>query len=172
MTTRTAKQTLAVQTKLVMPNDTNPMETLFGGQLLAWMDEIASISAFRHSGRTCVTASINNVSFDHPIFAGDYITLEAKVSRSFSSSMEIFVDAFVEDSTGKMKKCNEAIFVFVAIDQNRTPIQIPVLVPETEAELERHASALRRRQLSLVLAGRMDPKEATELKSIFYSDKK
>ncbi len=167
MRTKTAKETIAIQTKLVMPNDTNPMDTLFGGQLMAWMDEIASISAFRHSGRICVTASINNVSFDHPIVAGDFVTLEAKVSRAFNSSMEIFVDVFIEDSTGKRKKCNEAIFVFVAIDQFRNPIQIPELIPETELEQQRFDSALRRKQLSLLLAGRIKPSEATELQSIF-----
>lgn len=164
---KTPKETIAIQTKLVMPNDTNPMDTLFGGRLMAWMDEIASISAFRHSGRICVTASINNVSFDHPIVAGDFVTLEATVSRAFNSSMEIFVDVFVEDTMGKRKKSNEAIFVFVAIDQFRNPIQIPELVPETELEKKRFDSALRRKQLSLVLAGKMKPSEATELQSIF-----
>lgn len=164
---KTPKETIAIQTKLVMPNDTNPMNTLFGGRLMAWMDEIASISAFRHSGRICVTASINNVSFDHPIVAGDFVTLEATVSRAFNSSMEIFVDVFVEDTMGKRKKSNEAIFVFVAIDQFRNPIQIPELVPETELEKKRFDSALRRKQLSLVLAGKMKPSEATELQSIF-----
>lgn len=164
---KTPKETIAIQTKLVMPNDTNPMDTLFGGRLMAWMDEIASISAFRHSGRICVTASINNVSFDHPIVAGDFVTLEATVSRAFNSSMEIFVDVFVEDTMGKRKKSNEAIFVFVAIDQFRNPIQIPELVPETELEKKRFDSALRRKQLSLVLAGKMKPFEATELQSIF-----
>lgn len=170
MLSKTAKETIAIQTKLVMPNDTNPMDTLFGGRLMAWMDEIASISAFRHSGRICVTASINNVSFDHPIVSGDFVTLEAKVSRAFNSSMEIFVDVFVEDSAGNRKKCNEAIFVFVAIDQFRNPIQIPQLVAESEEEKKRYDSALRRKQLSLVLAGRMKPSEATELQSIFETE--
>jgi len=167
----TAKETLAIQTKQVMPNDTNALDTLFGGSLMAWMDEIASISAYRHCGRVVVTASINNVSFDFPILAGDYVTLEAKVSRSFNSSMEVYIDVFVEDSMGKRKKCNEATFIFVAIDQKRNLIRVPELIPETEEEKSRHKSALRRKQLSLVLAGRMDPKDATELTSIFYNDK-
>lgn len=170
MNKKTAKETIAIQTKLVMPNDTNPMETLFGGRLMAWMDELASISAFRHSGRICVTASINNVSFDHPIVSGDFVTLEAKVSRAFKSSMEIFVDVSVEDADRNITKCNEAIFVFVAIDENRKPIQIPELVPESELEKKRYDSALRRKQLSLVLAGRMKPTEATELQSIFETE--
>ena len=167
MFSKTAKETIAIQTKLVMPNDTNPMGTLFGGRLMSWMDELASISAFRHSGRICVTASINNVSFDHPILSGEFVTLESKVSRAFKSSMEIFVDVTVEDANRNITKCNEAIFVFVAVDENRKPIPIPELIPETDLEFKRHASALRRKQLSLVLAGRMKPTDATELQSIF-----
>jgi len=167
----TAKETLAIQTKQVMPNDTNALDTLFGGSLMAWMDEIASISAYRHCGRVVVTASINNVSFDLPILAGDYVTLEAKVSRSFNSSMEVYIDVFVEDSMGERKKCNEATFIFVAIDQKRNLIRVPELIPETDEEKSRHKSALRRKQLSLVLAGRLNPKDATELASIFYKDK-
>ena len=99
-----AQQSLAVQTKMVLPSDTNPLNTLFGGRLLAWMDEIASISAHRHCGRVVVTASINNVSFDKPIMAGEIVTLEAKVSRAFTSSMEVFVDVYVEQSNGKREK--------------------------------------------------------------------
>ena len=165
---KTAIESLAVQTKMVLPHDTNTLNTLFGGSLLAWMDEIASISAYRHCGRVVVTASVNNVSFDKPIFSGEIVTLEAKVSRSFSSSMEVFVDVHVEKSNGKRQKCNEAIYVFVAIDQNRSPINIPVLIPESIEEKERFDSALRRKQLSLVLAGRMKPEDAVELKTALF----
>ena len=85
--TKKAAKSLAIQTKIVLPNDTNPLNTLFGGRLLEWMDEIASISAHKHSGRVVVTASINNVSFEQPIFAGEIVSLQAKVSRSYNSSM-------------------------------------------------------------------------------------
>lgn len=165
---RTSSETLAVTTKLVLPNDTNTLGNLFGGQLLAWMDEIAAISAHRHCKRVVVTASINNVSFNSPIKHADIVTLEARVSRAFTSSMEVFVDVFVEDHvTGNRKKCNEAIYTFVAVDQNGGPIEVPELVPETEAEIKRYEGALRRRQLSLILAGRMKPEDATELKALF-----
>jgi acyl-CoA hydrolase len=153
---------------MVLPNDTNPLNTLFGGRLLEWMDEIASISAHKHSGRVVVTASINNVSFDQPIFAGEIVSLQAKVSRSYNSSMEVFVDVFVENSDGSRKKCNEAIYNFVAIDQNRNPIGVPPLIPETNEEKERFDSALRSKQLSLVLAGRLKPENAKELKSVLF----
>ena len=163
-----AQETCATATKLVLPNDTNTLHNLFGGQLMAWMDEIASISAARHCRRVVVTAAVNSISFNHPIKLGDFVTLEAKVSRSFTSSMEVIVDVFVEHQvTGAQKKANQAIFLFVAIDQLGRPIEIPKLLPKTDEEKERYDAALRRKQLSLILAGRMKPKDATELKALF-----
>jgi acyl-CoA hydrolase len=168
MKSKRAVETLAITTKIVLPNDTNTLGNLFGGQLLAWMDVIASVSAHRHSKRVVVTASVNNVSFQKPIKHASIITLEAKVSRAFNSSMEIFVDVFVEDQvTGVLEKSNEAIYTFVAVDQNGGPIQVPELIPETEQEKERYEGALRRKQLSLILAGKMKATEATELKKLF-----
>jgi acyl-CoA hydrolase len=168
MKARKASETLAITTKVVLPNDTNTLGNLFGGQLLAWMDVIASVSAHRHSRRVVVTASVNNVSFNSPIFHASIVTLEAKVSRAFNSSMEVFVDVFVEDHvSGKRSKSNEAIYTFVAVDQNGGPIQVPELIPETDEEKERYESALRRKQLALILAGKMKPSEATELKALF-----
>lgn len=168
MKSRKASETLSITTKVVLPNDTNTLGNLFGGQLLAWMDVIASVSAHRHCRRVVVTASVNNVAFQQPIVHGAIVTLEAKVSRAFNSSMEIFVDVFVEDHvTGQRYKCNEAIYTFVAVDQNGGPIQVPELIPETEEEKKRYDGALRRKELSLILAGKMDPKEATELKKLF-----
>ena len=164
MKSKLASETLSITTKVVLPNDTNTLGNLFGGQLLAWMDVIASVSAHRHSKRVVVTASVNHVSFQRPIKHASIVTLEAKVSRAFSSSMEIFVDVFVEDPvTGEREKCNEAIYTFVAVDQNGGPIQ----VPETEEEKIRYEGALRRKQLSLILAGKMKASEATELKKLF-----
>lgn len=171
MKARKASETLAITTKVVLPNDTNTLGNLFGGQLLAWMDVIASVSAHRHSRRVVVTASVNNVSFNSPIFHASIVTLEAKVSRAFNSSMEVFVDVFVEDHvTGNRSKSNEAIYTFVAVDQNGGPIQVPELIPETDEEKERYESALRRKQLSLILAGKMKPSDATELKALFIND--
>jgi acyl-CoA hydrolase len=173
MKANTASSTLAITTKIVLPNDTNTLGNLFGGQLLAWMDVIASVSAHRHSKRVVVTASVNNVSFQKPINHASIVTLEAKVSRSFNSSMEVFVDVFVEDAvTGQREKCNEAIYTFVAVDQNGNPIQVPALIPETEEEKARFDGALRRKQLALILAGKMKPAEATELKKLFFDEDK
>ncbi len=163
-----ARETEATSTKMVLPNDTNTLGNLFGGQLLAWMDEIASISAHRHCRRVVVTAAVNHVSFSSAVKLGDIVSLKAKVSRSFTSSMETFVDVFVEDyQNGKMTKVNEAIYTFVAVDQLGNAIAVPELLPETEEEKVRHLGALRRRQLSLILSGKMDPDQATELKALF-----
>jgi len=168
MQKKTAKETLAVLTEIVLPNDTNALGNLMGGRLLHWMDIAAAISAQRHCHRVVVTASVNNVSFNQPIKLASVVTLEAKVSRAFTSSMEVFIDVWMEDHfTGKRIKCNEAIYTFVAVDQLGTPINVPELVPETEQEKKRFESALRRRQLSLILAGKMKPEEATELKALF-----
>ncbi|MFA9210519.1 MAG: acyl-CoA thioesterase [Moraxellaceae bacterium] len=171
MLARKASETLAITTKVVLPNDTNTLGNLFGGQLLAWMDVIASVSAHRHSRRVVVTANVNNVSFNSPINHASIVTLEAKVSRAFNSSMEVFVDVFVEDNvTGKRNKSNEAIYTFVAVDQNGGPIQVPELIPETAEEIDRFEGALRRKQLALILAGKMKPSEATELKALFMNE--
>jgi acyl-CoA hydrolase len=165
---KTAKETLAINTEIVLPNDTNVLGNLMGGQLLHWMDIIAAVSASRLCGRIVVTASVNNVSFNQPIKLGDIVTLEAKVSRAFNSSMEVFIDVWVENHmTGQKVKCNEAIYTFVAVDQLGNPIHVPQLIPETEEEKARFSGALRRRQLSLILAGKMKPNDATELKALF-----
>ena len=168
LTPRKAIETLAVTTKIVLPNDTNSYNNLFGGQLLAWMDVIASVSAHRHCRRVVVTAAVNNVSFNRSIQQSSIVTLESKVSRAFNTSMEIFIDVFTEDPISGVKtKSHEAIYTFVAVDQNGEPIQVPELIPETKKEIERYNSALRRKELSLILSGKMKPSDATELKALF-----
>lgn len=168
MKTKTPKDSMAIITEFVLPNDTNTLGNLMGGRLLHWMDIAAAIASHRHCGRIVVTASVNNVSFTQPIKLGEIVTMHAKVSRSFSSSMEVFIDVWVENNTtGEKKKCNEAIYTFVAVDQLGNPIQVPQIVPESEEEKIRYDGALRRRQLSLILAGKMKPDDATELKALF-----
>ena len=168
---KTSQQSFTVNTEVVLPNDTNHIGNLFGGKLLQWMDITSAIAAQRHCKRVVVTAAINHVSFENPIKQNSVVTLEAKVSRAFTSSMEVYIDVFVENpSTGEKTKCNEAIFTFVAIDQNGAPLPVPPVIPETELEKKRYEGALRRRQLSLILGGRMQPDEATELKALFTKD--
>ncbi|MBF8148966.1 acyl-CoA thioesterase [Winogradskyella sp. F6397] len=168
MPSRTAFQSKTIVTDLVLPSETNPINNLFGGELLARMDRAASISARRHSRRIVVTASVNHVAFNRAVPLGSVVMIEAKVSRAFSSSMEVYMDVWIEDrESGECIKANEAIYTFVAVDETGRPVRVPELVPETELEKQRFDAALRRKQLSLVLAGKMKPEDATELKALF-----
>jgi acyl-CoA hydrolase len=168
MINKTPADSKAILTEIVLPNDTNNLDNLMGGRLLYWMDITAAITAQRHCNRTSVTASVNNVSFNHPIPRGSIVTIEGKISRSFNSSMEIFLDVWAEDSlSGEKTKCNEAIYTFVAVNNMGRPVKVPLVKPETELEKLRYDGALRRRQLSLILGGKMKAEDATELKALF-----
>jgi acyl-CoA hydrolase len=168
MSPKTPKESLTILTDLVLPGETNPLDNLFGGELLARMDRASSIAARRHCKRIVVTASVNHVAFTKAVPVGSVLTIEAKVSRAFRTSMEIFVDVWIEDrESGVRTKVNEGIYTFVAVDATETPVKVPKLIPESDLEKERFEGALRRKQLSLVLSKKMDPKDATELKALF-----
>jgi len=168
MQAKAPKESKTILTDLVLPSETNPLNNLFGGELLARMDRAAGISARRHSRRIVVTAAVNHVSFGKSVPLGSVVTVEAKVSRAFKSSMEVFIDVWIDDrESGLKSKANEAIYTFVAVDEAGNPVPVPPIKPETDLEQERYEAALRRRQLSLVLAGKLNPKDATELKALF-----
>lgn len=168
MESRTTFQSKTIVTDLVLPSETNPLNNLFGGELLARMDRCASIAARRHSRRIVVTASVNHVAFNRSVPVGSVVTIEAKVSRAFKSSMEVYMDVWIEDrESGECIKANEAIYTFVAVDETGRPVKVPELIPETKLEKERFDAALRRKQLSLVIAGKMKATDATELKALF-----
>ncbi|APG65839.1 acyl-CoA thioesterase [Tenacibaculum todarodis] len=168
MSAKTPSQSLTTLTDLVLPGETNYLENLFGGEVLARMDRACSIAARRHSRRIVVTASVNHVAFNKAVPVGSVVTIEAKVSRAFKSSMEIYADVWIEDrQSGERTKVNEGIYTFVAVDETGKPVPIPQITPETDLEKERYEGALRRKQLSLILAGKLNPKEATELKALF-----
>lgn len=161
-------ESLVNMTELVLPNDTNGLDNLMGGRLMHWMDIAAAIAAQKHSNRIVVTASVDNISFSEPIRKGNAVTINAFVTRAFTSSMEVYLEVTAEDIPADKKvHTNTAFFTFVAVDQTGSPINIPEAEPETELEKELFEGALRRRQLRLVLGGRMKPSEAKELKSIF-----
>tara|TARA_R110002050_G_scaffold77855_1_gene166154 strand:- start:695 stop:1207 length:513 start_codon:yes stop_codon:yes gene_type:complete len=168
MQVKTPEQSKTIMTDLVLPGETNPLNNLFGGELLARMDRAASISARRHSRRIVVTASVNHVAFNRAVPLGSVVSVEAKVSRAFKTSMEIFIDVWIEDrESGARTKANEAIYTFVAVDETGKPVEVPEITPETKLEKERYEAALRRKQLSLLLAGKIKPSDATELKALF-----
>ena len=156
MQAKTPSESVTTITDIVLPGETNPLNNLFGGELLARMDRAARIAARRHSRRICVTASVNNVAINKSIPLGSVVTIEAKVSRTFRTSLEIFIDVWIEDrESGERIKANEAIYTFVAVDETGRPVEVPAIIPETEVEKSRYDAALRRKQLSLVLAGKL-----------------
>ena len=168
MQPKTPSESRTLMTDMVLPSETNPLNNLFGGELLARMDRAASIAARRHSRRITVTASVNHVAFNQAVPVGSVVTVEAAVSRAFNTSMEVYIDVWMEDRfSGERSKVNEAIYTFVAVDETGKPVKVPELAPETPLEKERFDAALRRKQLSLVLAGKLKPKEATELRALF-----
>lgn len=159
---------LVTMTELVLPNDTNTLNNLMGGRLMHWMDIVSAIAAQRHSNQIVVTASVDNVSFTRAIQLGNVVTLKANVTRAFNSSMEVHIRVEAEDIPNNKKfASNSAFFTFVAVDRDGQPTRIPEIRPQNEEETRLYDGALRRRQLRLVLAGRMKPEDAHELKSIF-----
>ena len=166
-----ARESAVIMTEMVLPNDTNTLNNLMGGKLMHWMDVVAAIAAQKHSNSIVVTASADNISFQEPIALGNVVTLKAQVTRAFNSSMEVFIEVTAEDIPANKKvMTHRAFFTFVAVNENNKPSRIPELVPETPEEIENYEGALRRRQLRLVLAKRMKPEDAVELKSIFNMD--
>lgn len=165
---KTARESLTTMTEMVFPNDTNGLNGLMGGRLLYWMDIVSAIAAQKHANSLVVTASVDNVSFSHPIKIGNVVTLRAKVTRAFNTSMEIHIEVKAEDvPNGRIVESHRAFFTMVAVDMNGNKVSVPEVVPETEEEKALYESALRRRQLRLVLGGRLRPEEAHELRSIF-----
>jgi len=168
MDSRKASDSYTMMTEIVLPNDTNVFGNLMGGRLMYWMDIAAAIAAQRHCNAPVVTASVDNISFESPIKLGNTVHIEAKVSRAFNTSMEVHMRVWGEDFTQQYKyKSNEAYYTFVALDPHRRPRQVPPLVPETEEEIKLFEGAIRRRQLRLILGGKMKPDEAQELKALF-----
>jgi acyl-CoA hydrolase len=162
---------LIIMTELVLPNDTNTHVNLMGGRLMYWMDIAAALAAMKHCAVPVVTASVDNISFEAPIKLGNVVHIEAKVSRSFNSSMEVHLSVWGEDAIQQYKyKSNEAYYTFVALNPNGKPRPVPQLIPETEGEKKLFEGALRRRQLRLILGGKLKPDDASELKALFVKE--
>lgn len=167
-----AKDSVTIMTEMVLPNDTNTLNNLMGGRLMHWMDIAAAIAAQKHSNRIVVTAAADSISFKEPINLGNVVTIRAQVTRAFTSSMEVFIEVTADDiPASKKTTTHRAFFTFVAVDQNGKPIEVPEVIAETLEEKELYEGALRRRQLRLVLAQRMKPEDAIELRSIFNLEK-
>ncbi|MBS1772693.1 MAG: acyl-CoA thioesterase [Bacteroidetes bacterium] len=168
---KSPEDTHVVMSELVLPNDTNTLGNLMGGRLMHWMDIAAAIAAQKHCNCPVVTASVDNVSFNNPIKLGNLLTIEAKLTRSFNTSMEVYLQVWGEDLSAQYKYLtNEAYLTFVALDPNGRPRKVPAIKPVTEEEQHRYDGALRRRQLRLVLGGRMKAEDAGELKALFIKE--
>lgn len=160
-----------MMSELVLPNDTNTLGNLMGGRLMHWMDIAAAIAAQKHCNCAVVTASVDNVSFNNPIKLGNILTIEAKVVRAFNTSMEIYLKVWGEDLSAQYKYLtNEAYLTFVALDPNGRPRKVPQIVPQTDEEKSMYEGALRRRQVRLILGGKMKAEDASELRSLFVKD--
>ena len=166
-----AAESLTIMTELVLPNDTNTFGNLMGGRLMYWMDIAAALAAMKHCAAPVVTASVDNISFEAPIRLSNVVHIEAKVSRAFNTSMEVHISVWGEDAIQQYRyKSNEAYYTFVALDPNGKPRSVPQLTPETEGEKKLFDGALRRRQLRLILGGKLKPDDATELRALFVKD--
>lgn len=171
MQAKTPAVSLTTMSELVLPNDTNTLGNLMGGRLMHWMDIAAAMAAMKHCNCPVVTASADNISFENPVRLGNLVTIEARVTRAFSTSMEVYIKVHGEDMPTQFKYLsNEAYMTFVALDPNGKPRKAPELIAESEEEKRRYEGALRRRQLRLILSGRMKPEQATELKKLFTDD--
>ncbi len=160
-----------IMNEIVLPNDTNIFGNLMGGRLMYWMDIAAAIAAGKHCNAPVMTASVDNISFKTPIKLGNVVHIEAQITRSFNTSMEVHLKVWGEDPLHQYRyESNEAFLTFVALDPNRKPRPVPPALPESEAETKLYEGALRRRQLRLILAGKMKPDDASELKALFIKE--
>ncbi len=143
-------ESIITKTELVLPNNTNQLGKLLGGQLMHWIDICAALCAAKHNNRICVTASVDRIDFHHSINLGDAVTLVASVNRVFNTSMEIGVKVYAESfREGTRVHTNTAYLTFVSVDSNGKPVKAIEAVPETEDEKRRYEEALQRRESRL-----------------------
>jgi len=148
---KTVRESQVEMVQMVLPTDTNRLGNLLGGRLMQWIDIAAAIASSRHSNRVCVTASVDELNFHHPVVQGEVVLLQASVNRVFKSSLEVGVRVTKEDLlTGKRTYTNTAYLTFVSIDDEGKPVAAPPIRPETKDEKRRFADAARRREQRLL----------------------
>lgn len=136
---------------MALPNDTNAIGTLLGGKVMHLVDLAGAMAAMRHARCTVVTASVDNMTFLHPIRVGQMVLLRSSVNRVFRTSMEVGVKVFVEDLiTGEVRHTSSAYLTFVAIDAEGRRVPIPPVIPETAEEKRRYEEAGQRRAQRLL----------------------
>lgn len=166
MEAKPCSHSLTVKTSYVLPPDTNAYGTLFGGRLMAHIDDVAAIAASRHARKTVVTASMDSVDFLSPVREGDSVCIEAFVTWTHHTSMEVFVKVVSENLvTGERQVCTIAFLTFVALDENGKPTPVPAVIPETEQEKKLHQGAPERARYR-----RESRKQSKEMASEFGTD--
>ena len=144
---RTVASTQSEMTELILPNDTNVLGNLLGGRLMHFIDLTAAMAAYRHARTYIVTAAMDHIDFIQPVHLGDLVTLKSSVNRAFTTSMEVGVKVWAEDTqTGALRHVASAYLVFVAIDKEGRRVRVPQLQPENPNEMRRYADALLRRE--------------------------
>lgn len=147
---KTPAESEVFMTHLVLPNDTNQLGNLLGGKLMHWIDIAAALAAMRHSGRVCVTASVDEISFNEPIKLGHMVLIKAMLTRAFRTSMEVYVEVEREDPlNGTRTRTSSAFLTFVAIDQYGKPLPAPPIEPQSTEEISRFEEAAIRRESRL-----------------------
>ena len=137
------------QVQIVMPSHVNGTQRLFGGQLMAWIDVTAAVEARRHTRRQVITAAVDNLRFLGPAFLDETVRLDARVTWTGRTSLEVRVDSFVESIAGKERLINRAYLVFVALDENGNPSPFPSFEPSTDDEKAEWDQAEKRRAARL-----------------------
>lgn len=147
---RRAADSLVEMTEIVLPEDTNPRGTIFGGRVLALVDKCAAVCAMRHSRTEAVTVRLDSVEFRNPVRLGDVLVLRARMNAAFGSSMEIEVEVCAEDPrTGRRTLTTRAFVTMVATDESGRPLPVPPLLQETDEERRRAGEAAERRKARL-----------------------
>lgn len=143
---RTVASTQSEMTEIILPNDTNTLGNLLGGRLMHFIDLTGAMAAYRHSRTNVVTAAMDHIDFIRPVRLGDLLTLKSSINRAFTTSMDVGVKVWAEDTrTGSVEHVASAYLVFVAVDEHGRAQKIPQVMPETPDEIRRYQDALRRR---------------------------
>ena len=139
---KTVRDSRSVNSSYVLPPDTNNHGTLFGGKLMSYIDDVAARAAMRHAGLPIVTASTDSIDFLHPIRVGHEVFLEAVVTWTHRTSMEVFVKVIGENLlTGERTVCATSFLTYVALGKDGRPVDVPKVMPETADEKLLHESA-------------------------------
>ncbi|HBY64613.1 MAG TPA: acyl-CoA thioesterase [Solibacterales bacterium] len=147
---RPVRDSMSEYSEIALPNDANPLGNLLGGRVMHLVDMAGALAAIRHARIPVVTASVDYMTFLHPVHIGQLVVLKSVVNRVFTTSMEVGVKVLVEDlQTGQVRHTSSAYLTFVALDKAGKPTRVPPVIPETDEEKRRYEEAARRREYRL-----------------------